>query len=252
MMKLWTRIKSTARNLSRKQQVESQLDDEIRACVDMMTDEKIAAGMSPSEARRTALAEFGGVEQVKQAVRGHRAGVGLELLWQDVHYGLRQLWRNPGFTLTVILTLALSIGANTAIFSIVNALMLKSLPYAHPERMGTIYTRITGPIASDERHHLNGEQWELLRDNVPSLISAVSSGRTSGVNLQAGIPCAVSSGGTHLGPLPRCAGHPARHRTQLLGGRRPSARTNVGHSELRFVAQHFRRRSAISWARPFC
>ena len=99
---------------------------------------------------------------------------------------MRQFWRNPGFTVTVILTLALSIGANTAIFSIVNALMLKSLPYSHPERMGTIYTRVTGSSASDERHHVNGEQWELLRDNVPSLISAVSSPRTSGVNLEAG------------------------------------------------------------------
>jgi len=107
-------------------------------------------------------------------------------LGQNLKFAARQLSRNPGFTVTVIFTLALSIGANTAIFSIVNALMLKSLPYSRPERMGTIYTRITGPISSDERHHLNGEQWELLRDNVPSLISAVSSLRTSGVNLQAG------------------------------------------------------------------
>src|SRR5258707_5799910 len=98
---------------------------------------------------------------------------------QNLKFAVRQLWRNPGFTVTVILTLALSIGANTAIFSIVNALILKSLPYSHPERMGTIYTRVTGTRASDERHHINGEQWELLRDNVPSLISAVSSGRNS-------------------------------------------------------------------------
>lgn len=99
-------------------------------------------------------------------------------------FAARLLWRSPGFTITVILTLALSIGANTAIFSLLNALMLKGLPYPHPERMGAIYTRITGPGASYERHGLNGEQWELLRDNVPSLISAVSGG-TSGVNLQA-------------------------------------------------------------------
>ena len=110
----------------------------------------------------------------------------MEALGQNLKFAARQLQRNPGFTMTVILTLALAIGANTAIFSIVNALMLKSLPYSHPERMGTIYTRITGSVASDERHKLNGEQWELLRDNVPSLISAVSSPRTSGVNLQAG------------------------------------------------------------------
>jgi len=105
---------------------------------------------------------------------------------QHLRFATRQLWRNPGFTVTVIITLALAIGANTAIFSLVNVLMLKSLPYLHPERMGTIYTRITGSRPSDERHQLNGEQWELLRDNVPSLISAVSSPRTSGVNLQAG------------------------------------------------------------------
>jgi predicted permease len=110
----------------------------------------------------------------------------MDALGQNLKYAVRQLWRNPGFTVTVILTLALSIGANTAIFSIVNALMLKSLPYSHPERMGTIYTRVTGVKSSDERHHVNGEQWALLRDNVPALISAVSSIRSSGVNLQAG------------------------------------------------------------------
>lgn len=183
---LWSRIRSSLRNLLHNRQVEDQLDDELRSYVDMVADEKIASGISPREAHRTTLAEFGGIEQVKQAVREHRAGAGLERLWQDARYGFRQLWRNPGFTGTVLLTLALSIGANTAIFSIVNALMLKSLPYSHPERMGTIYTRITGSKPLDERHKVNGEQWELLRDNVPALISAISSGRTSGVNLQAG------------------------------------------------------------------
>ena len=185
-MKFWSRMSSFLRNLFRKQRVENQLDDEVRGYVDMLTDERIASGMSASEARRSVLVEVGGIEQVKQTVRDHRAGAGMEILWRDARYGLRQFWRNPGFTVTVILTLALSIGANTAIFSIVNALMLKSLPYSHPERMGTIYTRITGPTTSDERHHVNGEQWVLLRDNVPALISAVSGIRASGVNLEAG------------------------------------------------------------------
>jgi len=110
----------------------------------------------------------------------------MDALKQNLKFAARQLARNPGFTITVILTLALSIGANTAIFSIVNALMLKSLPYSQPERMGTIYTRVSGSEAYDKRHNLNGEQWELLRDNVPSLLSAISSQRASGVNLQAG------------------------------------------------------------------
>jgi len=104
---------------------------------------------------------------------------------QHLRFATRQLWRNPGFTVTVIITLALSIGANTAIFSLVNALMLKSLPYAHPERMSTIYESVTGARSHDERTGIDGEKWELLRDNVPALISAVSGG-TSGINLQAG------------------------------------------------------------------
>jgi predicted permease len=103
----------------------------------------------------------------------------------DVQYGARQLRRNPGFTATVIITLALAIGANTAIFSIVNALLLKSLPYSHPERIGTIYTRMRGSVTSDERHHIDGDQWELLRDDVPALISAISNIRPQGVNLEA-------------------------------------------------------------------
>src|SRR6267378_2667735 len=104
---------------------------------------------------------------------------------QHLRFAARQLRRNPGFTVTVVITLALSIGANTAIFSLVNALMLKSLPYAHPERMSTIYERVTGARSHDERRDIDGEKWELLRDNVPALISAVSGG-TSGINLQAG------------------------------------------------------------------
>jgi len=184
-MKIWSRMVSVWRNLFRKRQVETHLDEEVRSYVSLLADEKIASGIPAHEARRTARVEFGGVEQVKQAVRDRRAGAGLELLWRDVRFGMRQLWRNPGFTATVIVTLALSIGVNSAIFSLVNALILKSLPYAQPERMGTIYQRVTGPGDSDERTGIDGEKWELLRDNAPALISGVSGG-ASGVNLQAG------------------------------------------------------------------
>ena len=166
--------------------LDGNLDEELVAHIDLAVEENMRAGMSREEARTAALRSFGGVTQTKEAYRVQRGLPLGETLLRDVHVALRQLRRNPGFTLAVILTLALAIGANTAIFSIVNALMLKSLPYAHPERMGTIFTRITGKNTTDERHHINGEQWELLRDSVPALISAASGIRASGVNLQSG------------------------------------------------------------------
>lgn len=137
-MKLWFRSKSALRNLFRKPRIESQLDDEMRACVEMMIDERIAAGMPESEARRTAMAEFGGIEQVKQAVRDNRSGTFVELIWQDMRHAVRQLRRNRGFTLTAVLTLGLGIGATTAIFSAVYTLLLRPLPYADASRLMSV------------------------------------------------------------------------------------------------------------------
>jgi len=186
-MPLLAKAKSLLRNLLFTRRVEEDLDREVRSHFQMLVDERIRAGMGRKEAERAARMELGGAEQVKEQVREEQLGHWLHSVVSDCRFGLRQLGKNRGFTLTVVLTLALSVGANTAIFSLVNALLLKSLPYAHPERMGTIYTRIAGSSeASDKRHNVNGEQWELLRDNVPALISAVSGGGTSGVNLKAG------------------------------------------------------------------
>ena len=189
-MPLFAKARSFLRNLIFVGRAEEDLDQEVRSHLQMLIDENLKAGLGREEAERAARLELGGTEQVKEQVREKRLGTGLHSVSSDCRFGLRQLRKNPGFTLTVVLTLALSVGANTAIFSLVNALLLKSLPYPHPERMGTIYTRITGSAASDKRHNVNGEQWELLRDNVPALTSAVSSVGTTGVNLK---------GGSHVG-----------------------------------------------------
>ena len=116
-MGFWLRIKTAGSNLLHKDKLESDLDAEIREYVDALAEEKIASGMSPSEAHRSALSEMGGLEQVKQAVREDRTGTSIELLWQDVRYGMRMLRRNPSFTWTAVITLGLGIGATTSIFS---------------------------------------------------------------------------------------------------------------------------------------
>jgi predicted permease len=137
-MGLWLRIKAAGSNLLHKNELESDLDAEIREYVDALAEEKIAAGMSPSEARRSALAEMEGLEQVKQAVREVRTGTSVELLWQDVRYGMRVLRRNPSFTWTAIITLGLGIGATTSIFSAVYSLMLRPLPYSKPDQLVSV------------------------------------------------------------------------------------------------------------------
>ncbi|WP_213804064.1 ABC transporter permease [Granulicella sp. dw_53] len=132
-------MRSTLRNLLHTQKVESDLDDEIASYVATATDEKIAAGLAPEEARRRVLAECGGTEHVKQAVRNGRAGALAESLLQDIRFGVRQLRRNPAFAWTAIITLALGIGATTAIFSAVYALLLRPLPYPGSDRLMLIY-----------------------------------------------------------------------------------------------------------------
>ena len=171
--------------LSRRRR-ENELAESIREHLEAKIEDLIEEGLSREEAAHRAHREFGNVTLVEERSREVWQWPRLESVWRDARYAVRQLWRSPGFVVTVVLTLALSIGANTAIFSMVNALLLEALPYPHPERIGTLYARTTGPESSDVRRNIDGEQWELLRDNAPSLISAVSSLRTSGVNLQAG------------------------------------------------------------------
>jgi plasmid stability protein len=129
------RILSLFRNLFRKRVIEQALDDELRSSIEVLTQEKMKQGLSQSVARREALMEIGGIEQVKEGVRAARAGRFVEDLARDIRHSLRQLRRNPGFTAVAVLTLAIGIGATTAIFSVVNGVLLKPLPYSHPGRL---------------------------------------------------------------------------------------------------------------------
>ena len=134
-MSLWSRIRATLGNLAHKNRAEADLDAEVRACAEMLADEKMAGGIPAAEARRRAMAELGGAEQVKQTVRDGRAGAGAERLWQDMRFGLRQLRRSPGFAVAGLLIIAIGLGVTTAMYSVVDAVILKPLPFAQPDRL---------------------------------------------------------------------------------------------------------------------
>ena len=138
-MPLFVKVRSFLRNLLASRHVEADLDEEIHAHIEMLTEENIRAGMPPKEAQRAARIELGGIEQVKEQVREQRIGNWLYSLSADCRYGLRQLRKNPGFTVVAVLTLALGIGATTAIFSVVYGVLLRPLPYRDSNRIMAVF-----------------------------------------------------------------------------------------------------------------
>ena len=158
-MPLPVKIRSFLRNLFLSRRVELDLDQEVRAHLELLIAENIRAGMPPKEAQRAARIELGGIEQVKAQVREERKGDWLHSVISDCRYGIRQLRKNPGFTVVAILTLALGIGATSAIFSVVYGVLLRPLPYADANRIMAVFevtpegrpTRLADPNFDDFR-----------------------------------------------------------------------------------------------------
>jgi predicted permease len=135
----WNIVRMRLRSLTRRGRVERELDKELRFHLEQQVEENLALGISPGEARRAALRGLGGMAQIQEECRDMRRTNYVENLWHDLHYAMRMLAKSPGFTVVMVLTLALSIGANSAIFSVIDGVLLRPLPYPDADRIVRVF-----------------------------------------------------------------------------------------------------------------
>src|SRR5580658_3859483 len=165
-MGLWTNLTAGLRGVFRKHQAEQELDDELRDFLEKSTVEKIRAGMTREKAHRAARLEIGGVEAVKENVRSASWETHLETLWSDLRFGARLLRFNPVFAGAAILSLALGIGANTAIFQLLDAVQMRTLPVKNPQELASVRIderRSWSGSANGRYSELTYAMWEQIR-----------------------------------------------------------------------------------------
>lgn len=160
-------------NLFSRSKVESEIDAELKAHIEMRIEDNIAGGMSPEKARRDAYLRFGNAVAIKEQVTGEDAALAFENILRDVRIACRHLIKSPGFTITAILTLTLGIGANTATFSVVDAVMLRPLPYAQPESLVSVVPMNTR-FPEDYEHNLSYPDYFDFRNNNRTISHLVS------------------------------------------------------------------------------
>ena len=187
-MPLFVKARSFLRNFFLSRRVDGDLDQEVHAHLELLIAENIRAGMPPERAQRAARIELGGIEQVKEQVREERLGSWLHSVLTDCRYGLRQLRKNPGATIVMVFTLALAIGAATAIFSVVYGVLLRPLPYINSNRImavfevnsGGTWSRLADPNFDDFRDQNRSFQAiAKYNDNVVSVSGTSQPTRTT-------------------------------------------------------------------------
>jgi len=204
----------------RQRRRDRELDDEVRFHLEMTAEKYQRQGMSANEALSAARRDFGGVMQVKEAYRDQRGLPWIETLLQDARYGVRSLLHTPGFTLAALLTLALGIGANTAIFSVVDAVLLRPLPYPQPDRIVALMRR--HPDGEWNRH--TGRRYLEFREHLRGVEGVAAWVGSSGVNLVTGDTAEfvrmmrVSSQFFDVFGVPPAIGQPFTREQDVAGG----------------------------------
>src|SRR5947209_6341310 len=189
LSELWSDLRYRLRALFRRAVVERDLDDELRFHLEREAEKYQQAGVAPNEARRRARIAFGGVDATKEQSRESRGTARIDTLMRDLRYAVRSLAQHRAFSLTVVLTLALGIGANTTIFTIVDALLLRELPVPRPNELVTIgnpadvNSRWTGSPATD---FVSYPLYLDLRDENGVLSSVYANGSIGDVDVRVG------------------------------------------------------------------
>jgi putative ABC transport system permease protein len=174
-----TVVTARLRGLFAHKRLERELDEEVRFHLEMQIDDNVKAGMNAAEARYAALRSFGGLEPMKETYRERRTFALVEATAQDLRYALRTLRKSPGFTMTAVTVLALAIGASTAMFSVLNAVLLRPLPYESSEQLAMLWTEDPTQNIREGRSSLwDVEQWRTQSQSFADMATFDSVGRT--------------------------------------------------------------------------
>lgn len=233
----WTRF-------FRRERWDQERQRELQTYLDIEADENIARGMTPEEARYAARRKLGNPMQIREEIYRMNSLTFIESLWQDVRCGLRMLRKNAGFAVVAVLTLALGVGANTAIFSVIHAVLLSPLPYEDPDRI--VFVLESNPSKGFSEFSASPPNYMDWRNSTSSF-EAMASFSAGSLNYTSGAEPERARGCARGIAVFLCIRRQARVGTNVPGGRRCRGNCGCSRPQLRALDQALRRRSANYW-----